>query len=108
MKEIVERLRRLGLLFERLERLEPREFGIKKRIELFAGKETQGRRALVAVVRRKSRFLRKDAQDLESIAQKVAEGQGMRFAKKILLYEAPMCSKALALLKETGWDAAAL
>lgn len=108
MKEFVELFRKKGLLFKELAPLDLTQFGIKKRVRLFEGVDLKNRYTLLAVIDRKSRFLQKDGRDLIEIAQKVEQGVGHAFAKKVLFIKAPLCSKAKELLQERGFNVIAL
>ena len=103
MKEIIDLLRKEGLVFEQLHPLEPAKFGIRKRIELYEGVDLKKRFVLVVFLERKSRFLQKDAEALEEIVAVLESALGHAFAKKVLLIKAPLCSKAKEFLQKRGF-----
>jgi len=106
MREYVEYLQKRGLIFCSLEPFELLQIGSKKRFDVFVGVDTNGYYILLVVVKRKSRFLVKDADGVEEISQKIAAYLGHNFKKKILLIKAPLCSKAKDSLK--SWKIYAL
>jgi len=108
MKEFAELLRKRGLLFPRLQKLDLRSFGIKKRVEGYEGVDLKDRHTLIFFIRRKSRFLSKDADDLLGIADTVAKKRQRVYGRKILLLDAPLCSKAKESLLQEGFRVFAL
>ncbi len=104
MKELVEFFKQSGLLFRSLESLEPKAFGIKKRVELFRGLDTQNFFILVVRVAKKSRILQKEVQELEKMAKKIEAKLGHGFKRRFLLIQGPICSKAKKELEEIGWS----
>jgi len=57
----------------------------------------------VMVLRKKSRILRKEAEELEELHRRLEEKMEAKIKRCFLLYEAPLCSKAATWLKERGW-----
>ena len=108
MKEFVELLRSKGKLFKELRPLDPKEFGIKKRITLYEGVDLKSRYTLVIWIERKSRFLQKDAKQLIELVESIQNQRSYNYAKKILLIKAPLCSKAKELLQKEGFRVFAL
>jgi hypothetical protein len=103
MKELVEHLASRGILCRRLERVEPKKLGTRKRVEIYRGIETDDYYCLVIVLRKKSRILRKEAEELEELHCRLEEKMGAKIKRSYLLYGAPLCSKAAAWLRERGW-----
>lgn len=52
----------------------------------------------------KSRFLRKNADELMDLSNNLASFVGYNFKVKELLYKGEMCSKTKEYLKEFGWS----
>ncbi|BAF70280.1 hypothetical protein [Nitratiruptor sp. SB155-2] len=102
MKKLVEKLKNREL-FQQLRQVDLVSLGIKKRWELFEGVNEKKEYILVLRIARKSRFLVKDAQELESVSALVAKELGHNFKKRYLLLQAPLCSKAAEYLKKRGW-----
>ncbi len=103
MRELVEYFKKNGVIFRSLNPLDKKRMGIKKRLKLYEGIELDNSYALVAQIERKSRFLRKDATELEDLAKKAQSLLGHAFKRKYLLIKAPLCSKAKEMLEEFGW-----
>jgi len=103
MKEIVELLQQKGIIFKSLKEITPKEIGSRKKIGLFVGVDLKGYYALVMVVEKKSRVLRKEAQELMTLHEEIEKYIGATIKKKYMIIRAPLCSKAKALLEEHGW-----
>jgi hypothetical protein len=54
-------------------------------------------------IEKKSRILRKEAQELMVLHEKLEKYIDSRISKKYMIIKAPLCSKAKALLEERGW-----
>jgi len=104
MKTIVETLAKKGIVCRRLDRIEPRELGSRKRVEIYRGVMTDDYYCLVLLVKKKSRILRKEAEELMELHRRLEEKTEAKIKRLYLLYDAPLCSKASARLKEKGWN----
>jgi hypothetical protein len=103
MKEIVEYLQQKKIIFKSLKEITPKEIGSRKRIGLYVGVDLKGYYALVMVLEKKSRVLRKEAQELMALHEKIEKYIDSRINKKYILIKAPLCSHAKAMLEENGW-----
>jgi hypothetical protein len=103
MKEIVELLQQKNIIFKSLRELTPKEIGSRKRIGLYIGVDLKGYYALVMVLEKKSRVLRKEAQELMALHEKIEKYIDSKINKKYILIKAPLCSHAKAMLEENGW-----
>ncbi len=84
------------------EALDPRLLKLRGKLELFVGIEKERFTAIV-VLHQKSRIVSKDIAKLESIVEKMRHFRGHDFAKKELVHDAPLCSKAKKGLESLGW-----
>ena len=103
MKEMVEYLQKKNLVFKSLKEITPKELGSRKKISLYLGVDLKGYYAVVMEIEKKSRILRKEAQDLMTLHEKLEKYIDSKISKKYMLIKAPLCSKAKALLEEHGW-----
>jgi hypothetical protein len=103
MKEIVEYLQQKKIIFKSLKEITPKEIGSRKRIGLYVGVDLKGYYALVMVLEKKSRVLRKEAQELMALHEKIQKYIDSSINKKYILIKAPLCSHAKAMLEENGW-----
>jgi len=104
MKRLVELLQQQGSVFKSLEPIAPKSLGSRKKIELYLGVDTAGYYALVAYLAKKSRVLTKEAEAIEGLFTAAQERLGATIPQKIILIDAPLCSKAKAWLEAHGWQ----
>ena len=103
MKEIVEYLQKKNIIFKSLKEIVPKELGSRKKVSLYLGVDLKGYYALVMSLEKKSRVLRKEAEDLMGLHEKVEQYIDSKVTKKYIIIKAPLCSKAKAMLEEKGW-----
>ena len=103
MKEIVEYLNRKNIIFKSLKEITPKELGSRKKVSLYIGVDLKGYYALVMDLEKKSRVLRKEAEELMLLHEKVELYIDTKVTKKYIVIKAPLCSKAKLLLEERGW-----
>jgi len=103
MKNIVEYLQSKNLIFKSFREVSPKELGSRKKIELYVGVDLKGFYALAMGVEKKSRVLRKEAEELMSFHEKVEKYIDSKINKKYIIIKAPLCSKAKALFEENRW-----
>jgi hypothetical protein len=103
MKEIVEYLQEKHIIFKSLKSITPKELGSRKKIELYLGVDLKDYYTVVMVVEKKSRVLRKEAEELMLLHEKLEKYIDSSIKKKYMIIKAPLCSKAKAMLEEHGW-----
>ena len=103
MKEIVEYLHSKKLIFKSLKEIMPKELGSRKKVQLYIGINLKDYYALVMAVEKKSRILRKEANELMLLHEKLEKYIDSKITKKYIIIKAPLCSKAKVLLEEHGW-----
>lgn len=103
LKEVVEYLNHKNIIFKSLKEIVPKELGSRKKISLYVGIDLKGYYALVMVLEKKSRVLRKEAGELMLLHEKLETYIDSKINKKYIIIEAPLCSKAKALMEENGW-----
>jgi hypothetical protein len=103
MKKIVEYLQEKHLIFKSLKSITPKELGSRKKIELYLGVDLKDYYTVVMVVEKKSRVLRKEAEELMLLHEKLEKYIDSSIKKKYMIIKAPLCSKAKAMLEEHGW-----
>ena len=100
---MVEYLQKKNLVFKSFKEIAPKELGSRKKIALYLGVDLKGYYAVVMEIEKKSRILRKEAQELMLLHEKLEKYIDSRISKKYMIIKAPLCSKAKALLEECGW-----
>ena len=103
MKEIVEYLQGKNLIFKSLKEITPKELGSRKRVTLYVCVNLKGYYALVMSIEKKSRILRKEANELMLLHEKIEKYIDSRITKKYIIVKAPLCSKSKALFEENSW-----
>lgn len=104
MKNIVEYLQKRNIIFKSLDTVSPKELGSRKKIEIYLGVDLDGFYVNVMKLEKKSRVLRKEAEELMLLHEKLETYIDSRIKKKYMIVQAPLCSKAKALLEEKGWS----
>jgi hypothetical protein len=103
MKEVLAPLQAEGVLFRRFEPFSLKEVGSRKRIDVYHGVDTEGRYTLVFVVKKKSRILQKETKTWLELKKRIEEHYGYPILRTMAIVEAPLCSRAKALLESEGW-----
>jgi len=103
MKNIVDYLQQKQIIFKSLKEVMPKELGSRKKIGLYVGVDLKGYYTDVMMLEKKSRVLRKEANELMALHEKLEKYIDSSIKKKYMVIKAPLCSKAKALLEENGW-----
>ena len=103
MKEIVDYVQQKNLMFKSLKEITPKELGSRKKIKIYLGIDMKEYYTLIMNIEKKSRILRKEASELMLLHEKVEQYIDSSIKKKYIRINAPLCSKAKALLEENGW-----
>lgn len=103
MKELVESLNRKHIIFKSLKAIMPKELGSRKKVSIHLGVDLKGYYALVLQMEKRSRVLRKEADELMLLHEKLEQYIGSKVTKKYIIIKAPLCSHAKAMLEEHGW-----
>ncbi len=103
MNDIVELLLAHDLIFRKLHPIDKKALGTRKKVDIYEGVDLNSNYVALFHLVQKSRFLRKDAEALEALYEKLKVLQDHNYKKKILLYDMPFCSKAQAMMRERGW-----
>jgi hypothetical protein len=103
MKQLTEFLASEGFIFQEFKKVEPKEIGSRKKIEIYNTIDTNGHYIAIFVVNQKSRFLIKNAKEIEVLRDKLIEVKEHNFKKNIFIIKSPVCSKAINYFKENDW-----
>lgn len=103
MKEIVDFLQTKKLLFKSLTPIEPKQLGSRKKINIYLGVDLKKYYAVVFHIKKKSRILQKEALEIMLLHEKLEIFNESAINKKYIYIEAPLCSKAKALMVEHQW-----
>ncbi|MFK5974901.1 MAG: hypothetical protein QM493_00210 [Sulfurovum sp.] len=103
MKEIVEYLGKKNIIFKSLKEIQPKEIKSRKKVGLYIGVDLKKYYALVMVVEKKSRVLRKDVGELIELHTRLEIYIDSKINKKYIIIKSPLCSQAKVMLEEDGW-----
>lgn len=104
MKELTNYFNNKNILFKNIENIDPKLLKSRKKIAIYSSTGIDKNYYAIFILNAKSRFLKKNAEELMALLTVLADLKGHNFKKKVLLISSPLCSKAKALLKENGWS----
>ncbi len=93
-KELVEMLRRNNIICKKLDEI---KLNTRKKIKAYLGVNLKNEYCFILKLDKKSRFLTKDIDTLEEF---MPDEINFRYKKKILILNAPICSKAKEKLND--------
>jgi len=102
-KEIAEILVSKKLILKKQKNIELAKFTKSRSLQALFGVDLKNFNELVFFSSAKSRFLLKNAQNLENLANLIAEDLRLVIKKRTLFYSSEICSKSVKFLKEAGW-----
>ena len=97
-------LEKKDIIFKDLNEISPKELNSRKKIGIYSGTTVEKEYAAIFIYDAKSRFIRKNVEDLEKMFDTLVEYKGHNFRKKFLLISSPLCSKAKKTLEENKWS----
>ena len=103
MKEIVDYLQEKKLVFKSLTSIEPKSLGSRKKINIYLGVDLKKYYACILHINKKSRILKKEALELMLFHEKLEVLNDSKIKNKYIYIQAPLCSKAKALMEEEQW-----
>ncbi len=75
----------------------------RKKVDIYECIDLKDYFVALFVLEQKSRFLKKNASELEVLYERLKYNQDHNYKKKILFYKMPFCSLAQKQMKEAGW-----
>ncbi|QKF58504.1 hypothetical protein [Aliarcobacter lanthieri] len=104
MKTITEFFLKKNILFKDFKEVLPKELNSRKKIQIYVGTTIDLKFYAIFVVDSKSRFIRKNADELISLTNTLSSYLAHNFKVKELFISSPLCSKAKEYLKNSGWS----
>ena len=104
MKKLTTYYTNKNILFRDVKQITPKEIGSRKKIDIYAATSVDSNFYAIFIVDSKSRFIRKSANDLMELCEKLSSHLDHNFKKKELLISSPLCSKAKEYLKQNDWN----
>lgn len=103
MKDLTKYFLDKDILFKEIKEISAKELGSRKKIGIYTATATSKEYYCIFIINSKSRFIRKNVEELETLLSKLIDYCGNNFKKKELLISSPLCSKAKSLLEENKW-----
>ncbi len=104
MKEMLERIcHNKQVIFTSLDVVDPQVLHTRKKLSIFSGVDQKSFYHLIFRMEQKSRFLRKNVDEIIDLCKSLEQHVNHAYKYKHLLINAPLCSKAALLLNENGW-----
>lgn len=104
MKELTTYYMNKDILFKEIHQISPKDLGSRKKMEIYYATTIDSKFYAIFIVDSKSRFIRKNADDLMELCEKLVGYLGHNFKKRELLIKSPLCSKAKEYLKQNDWS----
>ena len=104
MKELTNYFTNKDIIFKQIDQITPKELGSRKKIGIYHATSIKKEFYSIFIIDAKSRFLRKNADELMALTDILSTHLDHNFKKKVLLISSPLCSKAKTYLKENKWS----
>ncbi|CAA6809116.1 MAG: Unknown protein [uncultured Sulfurovum sp.] len=103
MKDIIDFLQSNNLVFKSFKPIELKNLGSRKKVSIYLGVDLKKYYACILHIQKKSRILKKEATELMLLHEKLEVFNESKIMKKYIYIQAPLCSKAKALMEEKKW-----
>jgi regulator of sigma D len=104
LKDLTKYFLQKDILFKEINPVLPKDLGSRKKIDIFVATSLSKEYYAIFVIDAKSRFIKKNAFDLDELCTKLTDFIEHNFKKKELLISSPICSKAKKYLEEQSWS----
>ena len=104
MKDLTNYFNKKDIIFKAIEKIDPKTIGSRKKVEIYCATGIDKNYYAIILHNSKSRFIRKTAEELMELLEKLSAYKEHNFKKKILLIGSPLCSKAKKLLVDNKWS----
>ncbi|RYA23441.1 hypothetical protein CRU96_07675 [Malaciobacter halophilus] len=103
MKDLTTFYTNKNILFKDINEIIPKQLGSRKKIKIYTATDIKSAYYAIFIVDSESRFIRKNANDLLELFEKLKEFKEHNFKHKELLISSPLCSKAKKYLQDNDW-----
>lgn len=103
LKEKIDRLRAKNLIFQNVQSINPKSCGVKKRLDILKCVDASSYYHLILFIEAKSRFLQKNAREIEEVFNACRDHFGHNIKYKTIFIANGLCSKAKELLQNNDW-----
>lgn len=103
MKNVVEFFSKKKLIFKSLNEIDKALLKTRKKIKIYSSTDIDKNYHCIFIVEQKSRFLLKNAQDLDILDISLQKLENHNFKYKHLIISENICSKSVSYLEDRGW-----
>ena len=103
MKKLTAYYLNKDILFKDIKSINPKEIKSRKKLDIFISTSIAKEYYSIFIINAKSRFLKKNADDLMMLCEKLKIYADHNFRHKELLISSPLCSKAKKYLQDNKW-----
>ncbi len=103
MKKLTEYFNSKDILFKEIKEISLKKLSSRKKIKLYIATSIKNEYYSIFIIDSKSRFTRKNVEELISLNYKLVDYVGHNFKIKELLISSPLCSKAKKMLEDEKW-----
>ena len=104
MKKLTTYYTNKNILIKEIKQRIPTELDSRKKIDIYVATSIDSKFYAIFILDSKSRFIRKNADELMELCEKLSSYLDHNFKKKELLISSPLCSKAKEYLKQNDWS----
>lgn len=104
MRDVVDICRKRSKIFSSFNPIKLKDLNSRKKINMYLGVDLNKYYTIIIYISKKSRILKKEAMEFLELHKRLEEYKGTKIVKKCIIIQAPICSKAKAMLVENGWD----
>ena len=91
------------ILFKDIKSINPKEIKNRKKLDIFISTSISKEYYAIFIINAKSRFLKKNSDDLMMLCEQLKVYVDHNFRHKELLISSPLCSKAKKYLQDNKW-----
>ena len=103
MKKLTNYYNKKDILFKEIKEVSIKDLNSRKKIKIFIATSIKNEYYSIFLMDSKSRFIRKNAEELMLLNEKLAAYIGHNFKRKELLISSSLCSKAKKSLEDEKW-----
>ncbi len=103
MKDLTKYFLDKEILFKEIKEIYPKEISSRKKIKIYLATSVTKEYYLIFIINSKSRFIRKNANELIELNNKLETFVDHNFKRKELLISSSLCKKAKKFLQDNKW-----
>ncbi|WP_331775670.1 hypothetical protein [Sulfurospirillum sp. 1612] len=104
MKKVVDFLAEKNCVLKSLESIDLSLVKTRKKLRIYSGVNEKSFYTVIFQIGQKSRFVKKNAQEIIDLEQKLERAVSHAYKYKYVLIASPLCSLAKKMMKNNGWS----